>query len=84
MPGQLTELGGEQPQAGEDPFYCLLEDDKSIFEFNVKTDRLLAPPKNGEATRDVVAIISVHVMTDERSELFGLSAGFDFLNERPA
>jgi hypothetical protein len=38
-----NELGGLSPQDGEDPFYCLFEDDKLISEVRVTTDRLLWP-----------------------------------------
>jgi len=59
MPRQLTELDGATPQAGEDPFFVLMEDDGSIFEMNVTTDRLFVPPDPNEPHRDVVALIQV-------------------------
>jgi hypothetical protein len=38
-----NELGDLSPLEGEDPFYCLFEDDKLISEVKVTTDRLLWP-----------------------------------------
>jgi hypothetical protein len=35
-------LGNETPAGGEDPFYCMLEDDKLISGFKVETDTLLS------------------------------------------
>lgn len=44
MPSELTALPrGVVPQAGERPFYCLLEDDRLITRVDVETDRLLEP-----------------------------------------
>lgn len=37
-------VGGEAPQHGEDPFYVLLEDDRSITKVSVETDMLLGQP----------------------------------------
>jgi hypothetical protein len=77
MPRQCSELGQPRPSptASEDPFYCLLEDDSSVFEFSVQTDRMLAPCKPEQAQRDVLAVINVHVTTDQRLEMFSLSGG---------
>ena len=41
MPSNLQELEGNQPQDGEDPFFCLLEDDKQVTALRVETDTLL-------------------------------------------
>jgi len=44
MPSEPTALpSGTQPQAGEDPFFCLLEDDSLVTRLTVDTDRLLEP-----------------------------------------
>jgi len=37
---------GISPEADEDPFFCLLEDDLLITSVSVKTDRLLAPSQS--------------------------------------
>lgn len=63
-PSNLSELyGHETPGCGEDPFYCLLEDDKYITGFAVESDRLLKPPDGStdEDRRQVLAIIQVEV-----------------------
>lgn len=52
-PHNASELAGnEVPAEGEDPFYCLLEDDKQMSHLSVETDRLLDPPtgKNADAS----------------------------------
>lgn len=44
LPAHSAELGGyETPDADEDPFYCLLEDDKLVTHVSVTTDVLLEP-----------------------------------------
>jgi hypothetical protein len=41
-PNHAQELkGNETPKVGEDPFFCLLQNDKLISQFSVETDRLL-------------------------------------------
>jgi hypothetical protein len=43
-PKKGNELGGhETPDEGENPFYCLLEDDKLVSRLSVNTDTLLEP-----------------------------------------
>ena len=44
MPNNKPELGGyESPDSDEDPFYCLLLDDKLVASVHVVTDTLLQP-----------------------------------------
>jgi hypothetical protein len=44
VPGNLGEVGEyKTPAEGDDPFYCLLEDDKLITRVSVTTDMLLQP-----------------------------------------
>lgn len=38
-----SDLRGIEPEDGEDPFFCLLEDDCLLTDFQVKSDRLLIP-----------------------------------------
>lgn len=54
--------GNETPAEGEDPFYCLLEDDRQVSHLSVETDRLLDPPapKNTDASM-VRLVITVNV-----------------------
>jgi hypothetical protein len=47
------------PEDDQDPFYCLLEDDKQVSHFSVETDRLLDPP-NADAS-NVRLIITVEL-----------------------
>jgi len=66
VPANANELGGYLTPAGdEDPFYCLLEDDKLITEVQVTTDALLAP----STPTAVKLIIRVNVRPFQLSEL---------------
>lgn len=49
---------GDTPREGEDPFYCLLEDDNLITKVQVETDRLLDECKS----RSEVVLL-IHVTT---------------------
>jgi hypothetical protein len=55
--------GNETPGEGEDPFYCLLEDDKLVSHLEVETDTILDPPKNDrpEERRRAQTVITVEV-----------------------
>ncbi len=48
LPKNLDEAGGVGPQTDENPFFCLLEDDKLISEIKVTTDSLLLLPRERE------------------------------------
>jgi len=66
MPQEIGQMGGQQTlQDGEDPFYCLLQDDGLISHVSVETDLLLenthlAKTKN-ELINDARLIIDVTV-----------------------
>jgi len=77
MADTVAELGGATPGPGEDPFYCLLEDDELITEVRVTTDRLLVPldPAINEHIHEVTLIIHVraHIdMVDIKEQSFRL------------
>jgi hypothetical protein len=57
LPSDLSETGGIGPQEDENPFFCLLEDDKLISEVHVTTDELLVLPKDRDvkASREPIA-----------------------------
>jgi hypothetical protein len=57
MPDRVEELGGLAIDADENPFYCLLEDDKLITEVNITTDRLLVPRDSNEHIHEVLLVI---------------------------
>jgi hypothetical protein len=61
MPDGCKELAGNAPGEGEDPFFCLLENDSMITGVNVATDRLLRPVADAEAIHHVMLIIQVKV-----------------------
>jgi hypothetical protein len=46
MPIRPNQLRAVAPQRGEDPFYCLLEDDSLVAGFKITTERLLEPLVN--------------------------------------
>ena len=63
-PRNQTELVGADaiPRANEDPFFCLLEDDKQVSHFACETDMLLDPPTGNEADiREARVIITVEL-----------------------
>jgi hypothetical protein len=61
-PHNLNELrGNEMPGAGEDPFFCLLEDDDLVTALSVETDVLLDPPDGDPSQSRVKLIISVEL-----------------------
>lgn len=62
MPEDEKELGGCKIEADEDPFYCLLEDDKLISKFSVTTDRLIMPRESAHEPDDVELVIHVSIV----------------------
>ena len=65
---------GSRPQADEDPFFCLLEDDKLISEIKVTTDSLLLLPREREVKpNDALLVIHVKLWPTKKS---GLDWGF--------
>ena len=62
MPRVVSELGGLSIEADEDPFYCLLQDDRLITSVSVTTDRLITPIAPGESIHDVTLVIHVTVV----------------------
>jgi hypothetical protein len=61
MPKDGSEIGGAVPDADEDPFFVLLEDDALITKISVTTDRLLTPLLSSDSKHDVHLIIGVKV-----------------------
>ncbi len=62
MPKSANELrGNETPAEGEDPFFCLLEDDDLVTGLTVESDTLLDPKA---ANNDVKLVISVELKPD--------------------
>ncbi len=63
MPRDDTELRGQEPGEDENPFFCLLQDDKQITEVKITTDRLLMPKISVENKDDVLLIIHVKTLS---------------------
>jgi hypothetical protein len=61
MPNNCDELAGNSPDADENPFFVLLEDDALITKISVTTDRLLLPQTGIERINDVRLVIGVSV-----------------------
>jgi hypothetical protein len=63
MPAVREEWGSHKPEDGEDPFFCLMEDDKLVASVSVTTDTLLAPIATAKGayddTHDCRIVISV-------------------------
>lgn len=67
MPQGCDEVCGDTPASDEDPFYCLLEDDKLISKVQVETNWLLTPLDKGEHIHDVHVIVKVKtIMTGSK------------------
>jgi hypothetical protein len=67
-PASIQELrGNEKPTAGEDPFFCLLEDDKLVTHLAVETDTLLDLPTGSveDDRREVKLIITVELKPND-------------------
>ena len=62
MPKTVQELGGYPIEQDENPFFCLLEDDRLVTKVSVTTDRLIVPMAATENTNDVHLIIHVTVV----------------------
>jgi len=63
MPGSNDELGGYSiDAANENPFFCLLEDDRLVSRVSVTTDRLIKPLEHNEKQDDVFLVIHVTVV----------------------
>lgn len=56
MPRQMNALPTVAPASGEDPFFCLLEDDNLVTSLTVRTEQLLIPNMK---QNDVIASIAV-------------------------
>jgi hypothetical protein len=62
IPKEANQLGSySSPGVGEDPFFCLLEDDSLITSVAVETDTLLAPTSNPPDPSDARVIVTVRV-----------------------
>ena len=60
MPRDKSQLGEYlQPGDGEDPFFCLLEDDSLITRLSVETDTLLQPLDDEPNVNDARVVITV-------------------------
>jgi hypothetical protein len=53
-------VGNETPSPGEDPFFCLMEDDSQVDRFAVETDQLLdTDAKPGDQTAHLTITVDV-------------------------
>ena len=50
-----------KPEADEDPFFCLLEDDSVITKISVETDTLLEPAATPNFVNDARLVITVNI-----------------------
>ena len=58
MPDKPDELpAGDLPAEGENPFFCLLENDILITGLSVRTDRLLEPGKTNSYVKLIVEVL---------------------------
>jgi hypothetical protein len=74
LPRDKAEAGGYPPDADEDPFFCLLEDDSLISQASVETDTLLQPTGdiwNRNDSRLVITVRLTPYRVTETSLVFG-------------
>ncbi len=65
MPANSDETSGIGPQDDEEPFFCLLEDDRLVSEVKVSTDTMLLLPHTREV-RANDAHVTIHVKLNHR------------------
>jgi hypothetical protein len=69
IPNNLAEAGGEEGTDGDEPIYCLLEDDRLISEVRIVTDHLLLLPHSKEFhPNDVFLVIDVKLNPKPQSK----------------
>jgi hypothetical protein len=62
VPADGSELPRKcSPDADENPFFCLLENDSLVTNLSVTTDRLLKPLASGQHANEVMLIVQVNV-----------------------
>jgi hypothetical protein len=62
LPDNKAETNDATPTADEDPFFCLLQDDKLISEVSVTTDELLVLPNERQVKpNDAFLVIRVQI-----------------------
>jgi hypothetical protein len=62
MPKHVSELPkDDEPQDAEDPFYCLLEDDKLITKLCVSTGRLLVPAEEDSSVHLTIDVYTKQI-----------------------
>jgi hypothetical protein len=68
-PKTKEETGNQLPEDGENPFYCLLEDDSLISEVKVTTGQLLLLPSERAVTpHDVFAVIDAKLQLERKTQ----------------
>ena len=70
VPQYNQEIESFPPAEDEDPFFCLLEDDRLITDVKVTTDRLLVPTAVNEKIKDV------HLLIHVKTKVLDTSKGF--------
>jgi hypothetical protein len=74
VPKYDSELKNLAPEEGENPLFCLLEDDDSLItSIKITTDRLLTPIADEEAIHDVHLIVHVEGKLEEVNSVFSRS-----------
>jgi hypothetical protein len=66
---QLLDPRGH-PATDEDPFFCLLQDDRLVTKVTVASERLLRPPQSGEVASYVELDIRVNVKASDASTFY--------------
>lgn len=75
MPRSPNELVDSDvtPGPGEDPFFCLLEDDRQVSHLSVETDTLLDYPTDDENDKGRARLVITVDLRPYRVSMFNLS-----------
>ncbi len=71
MPTGTPEMPDHPATSGQDPFFCLLQDDKFVDEVKITTDRLLTPLQTSENEHDVLLVIDVKTLVFDHTKAPG-------------
>lgn len=68
IPSNGEDTGGNEPATGEEPFFCLLEDDRLITEVRIMAEPLLLLPNQDEREcRATDSFVLIHVRLNHRN-----------------
>ena len=61
MAQNKNEIRGQKPLEGEEPFYCLMEDDQLVRDIKLRHDKLLFPQKENMKKKDAFILVKAMI-----------------------